>query len=204
MWEILAVAFTTVLAVISPGADFAMVTRNSVLHGRRAGLMTAAGIAAAVQVHVLYSMLGVALLLRSSPGWLWLVQLVGAAYLVHVGWKTCSSRADVYAPAGATALAPWRAFKTGFLTNALNPKTTLFVVSIYAQVVGPDTPVAVQAGYGLFMSLAHAVWFGVVARFLSHERVRARLLRRQGALNTVVGAVLMALGAALAWGPLAG
>ena len=67
MTELIAVAIITILAVISPGADFAMVTRNSYLYGRRAGLLAATGIALGVQVHVMYTMLGVGLLIAKSP-----------------------------------------------------------------------------------------------------------------------------------------
>jgi threonine/homoserine/homoserine lactone efflux protein len=56
------------------------------------------------------------------------------------------------------------AFRNGFFTNALNPKTTLFVVSVYTQVVHADTPIGIQIGYGLFMSVAHGMWFSLVAR----------------------------------------
>lgn len=85
MPELIAVAVITILAVISPGADFAMVTRNSYLHGRRAGLLAAAGIALGVQVHVLYTMLGVGLLIARSPALFLALKLLGAAYLIHVG-----------------------------------------------------------------------------------------------------------------------
>ncbi|MFC4623193.1 LysE family translocator [Comamonas nitrativorans] len=203
MLEIIAVVTITIFAVISPGADFAMVTRNSLLYGRRAGLLTSAGIATGVQLHVLYSMLGVALLLRSSPGWFWAIKLAGAAYLVYVGWQTFVSRISPGAINGNAwdAGIPARtAFKAGFFTNALNPKTTLFVVSVYAQAVGPDTPVAQQIAYGLFMSLAHLLWFSGVSIFLSDMRLRTRLLKHQVLLNRCIGVVLVGLGLALAFG----
>lgn len=199
MFELAAVATITILAVISPGADFAMVTRNSLLFGRRAGLLTSAGIAAGVQLHVLYSMLGVALLMRSSPGWFWLIQWAGAAYLVFIGWQTFRARTDAGADRSAPqTLSGVQALRAGFFTNALNPKTTLFVVSVYAQVVGPATPLPTQIAYGLFMSLAHGVWFGAVALLLSDERLRARLLQHQIWVNRCIGSVLVALGLALA------
>jgi len=199
--ELLAVATLTVLAVVSPGADFAMVTRNSLLHGRPAGLLSAVGVAAGVQLHVLYTMLGVGLLLRDAPGWLGVVRLVGAAYLVWMGWSTfraVPARDDGLAP--ARALGPWAALRMGFLTNALNPKTTLFVVSLYTQVVAPGTPAWQQAAYGLFMSAAHLVWFGMVTFLFSDTRLRAALLARQQAVNRVIGGVLVALGVWLAAG----
>jgi len=199
MIELVAVASITVLAVISPGADFAMVTRNSLLHGRRAGLLAAVGIASGVQLHVLYSMLGVALLIQQSPQWFDVIKLAGAVYLIFVGWQTIRSRtATDMSNNSQQRLSPLAAWRSGFFTNALNPKTTLFVVSVYAQVVQPGTPLLVQIGYGLFMSLAHWVWFSVVTVVFSEPRLRNQMLRRQVVLNGCIGGVLMALGLSLA------
>ncbi|MFF8030719.1 LysE family translocator [Streptomyces sp. NPDC016626] len=202
MTEVLAVAVITVLAVIAPGADFAMVVRNSYLYGRRTGLLGALGVAAGVLVHVTYTMLGVGLLIASSTFLFTVVKLVGAAYLVYVGVRTFRTRAEVTVDLGdRTGLTPFAALRTGFLTNVLNPKTTLFVVSTFAQVVSPGTPVLQQVGYGLFMSLAHLLWFGVVAVFFSHDRMRALMLRGQKVLNKVIGSVLAGLGVSLAFAP---
>ncbi|GAA2523316.1 MULTISPECIES: LysE family transporter [Streptomyces] len=202
MTEVLAVAVVTVLAVIAPGADFAMVVRGSYLYGRRTGLLGAVGVAAGVLVHVAYTMLGVGLLIASSTFLFTVVKLVGAAYLVYVGIRTFRTRTEVTVDLGnKTGLTPFAALRTGFLTNVLNPKTTLFVVSTFAQVVSPGTPVVQQVGYGLFMSLAHLLWFGVVALFFSHDRMRTLMLRGQKVLNKVIGSVLAGLGVSLAFAP---
>ncbi|PNV34758.1 lysine transporter LysE [Streptomyces sp. DH-12] len=202
MTEVLAVAAITVLAVIAPGADFAMVVRNSYLHGRRTGLLGAAGVAAGVLVHVTYTMLGVGLLIASSAFLFTVVKLTGAAYLVYIGVRTFRTRAEVTVDLErSTGLTPLAALRTGFLTNVLNPKTTLFVVSTFAQVVGPGTPVLQQAGYGLFMSLAHLLWFAAVALFFSHDRMRGLMLRGQRVLNKVIGTALAGLGVSLALAP---
>ncbi|MFJ3226618.1 LysE family transporter [Streptomyces sp. NPDC086783] len=202
MTEVLAVAVITVLAVIAPGADFAMIVRNSYLHGRRTGLLAATGVAAGVLVHVTYTMLGVGLLIASSTALFTAIKLVGAAYLVLVGVRTFRTRTRVEVDLRAgTGLGPLAALRAGFLTNVLNPKTTLFVVSTFAQVVGPGTPVLRQVGYGLFMSLAHLLWFAVVAVFFSHERMRSLMLRGQRVLNKVIGSVLAGLGVSLALAP---
>ncbi|MFF1272829.1 LysE family transporter [Streptomyces marokkonensis] len=202
MTEVLAVAVITVLAVIAPGADFAMVVRNSYLHGRRTGLLGALGVAAGVLVHVTYTMLGVGLLIASSAFLFTVIKLAGAAYLVYIGVRTFRTRGEVTVDLeNRTGLTPFAALRTGFLTNVLNPKTTLFVVSTFAQVVSPGTPLPQQAGYGLFMSLAHLLWFGVVAVFFSHDRMRGLMLRGQKVLNKVIGSVLAGLGVSLAFAP---
>jgi RhtB (resistance to homoserine/threonine) family protein len=201
--EILAVAVITVLAVIAPGADFAMVIRNSYLYGRTTGLLSATADAAGVLVHVTYTMLGVGLLIASSTFLFTVIKLVGAAYLVHVGVRTFRTREEVTVDLAqpTAAVTPLAALRSGFLTNVLNPKTTLFVVSTFAQVVSPGTPLVQQAGYGLFMALAHLLWFGVVAVFFSHDRMRAVMLRGQKALNKAIGSVLAGLGISLAFAP---
>ncbi|MFD7617830.1 LysE family translocator [Streptomyces sp. NPDC059802] len=198
MTELVAVAVITVLAVISPGADFAMVVRNSYLYGRTTGLMAAAGVAAGVLVHVTYTMLGVGLLIASSTALFTAIKLVGAAYLVHIGVRTFFARGDVDVDLESKPqLTRLGALRTGFLTNALNPKTTLFVVSTFTQVVGPETGVWQQAGYGLFMSAAHFGWFGLVALFFSNSRLRTSMLKWQKALNRGIGSVLVGLGVTL-------
>ncbi|WP_326603594.1 LysE family translocator [Streptomyces sp. NBC_01799] len=198
MTEIIAVAVITVLAVISPGADFAMVVRNSYLYGRTTGLLAATGVAAGVLVHVTYTMLGVGLLIASSTALFTAIKLAGAAYLVYIGVRTFFARNDLVVDLESKpALTRLGALRTGFLTNALNPKTTLFVVSTFTQVVGEHTGLWQQAGYGLFMSAAHLGWFALVALFFSHEQLRTAMLRWQKVLNRGIGSVLIGLGVTL-------
>jgi len=196
--ESLAVATITLLAAISPGPDFAMVTRNSYRSGRRSGLLSAAGIALGVQVHVLYTMFGVGLLMQHAGGLLAVVKGLGAAYLVWIGIQTLRKRATLPADQGAApALPPLKALRTGFLTNALNPKTTLFVVSTYTQVIDRHTPLLAQFGYGLFMSAVHFAWFALIACLVCTPSLRAAMLRRQCAVNRTIGVALCGLGMAL-------
>ncbi len=196
--ELLAVATITILAVISPGPDFAMVTRNSYLFGRRTGLLCALGIALGVQVHVAYTMFGVSLLMRHAHGLLSVVKVIGAAYLIWIGLQTLRNRTPLTVDtASAPAISGLAALRMGFLTNALNPKTTLFVVSTYTQVVNAHTPLAVQFGYGLFMSAAHLAWFSIVAWSFGSETLRSAMLKRQRLLDGVIGTTLCGLGVAL-------
>jgi len=196
MNEMLAVALITILAVISPGADFALVTRHSFLQGRKAGLAAALGIACGVQVHVCYTVLGIALVIVQSPPLLFAMKSLGAAYLIYLGLKafTNKTRLDLD---GGTEASLLSIFRRGFFTNALNPKTMLFVVSTYTQVVKPDSALLTNVAYGLFMSLSHWLWFSLVALFFSAELLRQRLLARQSILDKAIGAALMLLGAML-------
>lgn len=198
MHELLAVATITILAVISPGSDFAMITRNGYSFGRKTGLISALGIAAGVQVHVVYTVLGVAILITQSPTLFWMMKVVGAAYLMYLGYQSFSNRAalDTDGDAGSVPSA-WQAFGMGFLTNALNPKTMLFVVATFTQLVQLDASFWLNFAYGFWMSFAHWVWFSIVALVFSNKRLRAGMLARQRLLDKVIGVALLGLGASL-------
>lgn len=199
MTEWIAVITITLLAVISPGADFALVTRNSLLLSRRAGVLTALGIGLGVLIHVGYTLLGVGLLLQQST-WLFnTLKLAGAAYLIHLGVKMLLSNPDSTAPATLQAPpADSATLRTGLLTNALNPKTAVFIVSLFMQVVQPDTGLATQLGYGAFIALAHVGWFALVALCFSAGAVRERLLAARLWIDRLFGGLLIGFGTLLA------
>ncbi|MBR8209415.1 MULTISPECIES: LysE family translocator [Burkholderia] len=199
MTEWIVVVTITLLAVISPGPDFAMVTRNSLMLSRRSGVLTACGIGLGVTVHVCYTLLGVGLLIRQSP-WLFnAVKLIGAIYLIYLGAKMLLTKAGgVQADRRVAALSDLAALRTGFLTNALNPKTTVFIVSLFMQAVRPDTPLIVQLGYGAFIAAAHAGWFALVAMCFSATAVRDRLLSLRHWIDRTFGCLLVGFGVVLA------
>ncbi|SQI36695.1 threonine efflux system [Serratia plymuthica] len=84
------------------------------------------------------------------------------------------------------------------MTNVLNPKTTIFIVSLFMQVVNPQTPLSVQIGYGLFIAVAHILWFAAVALLFSAPGVNARLLRLRKGIDRAFGGLLIVFGALLA------
>ena len=200
MIEAVAVATITILAVISPGADFAMVTRNSMMRSRRAGVLTSVGIALGVLVHVAYSMAGIGLLISRSIVLFSAIKFAGAAYLIYLGITMLKARKSGAAAdtAEAAPLSDFAALRIGFLTNALNPKTTLFVVSLFTQVIHVDTPLLTQLGYGAFMSLAHLVWFVLVAFAFSSEAARRFVATSRHLIERAIGTVLLGLGITLA------
>ncbi|OMQ22816.1 LysE family translocator [Serratia oryzae] len=197
MTELLAVFIITLFAVISPGPDFAMVSRNSLLLSRRAGLLNACGIGASVLIHVSYTLIGVGMLILQSL-WLFSVfKIVSAIWLVYLGVSLLRQANHPLRPQTSAPSDDLSALKTGFLTNLLNPKATLFIVSLFVQVVNPQTPLAVQIGYGLFISLAHVAWFSLVALFFSSPGINAQFLRIRKTIDRLFGGVLIVFGTLL-------
>ncbi len=200
--EFMTVALVHLLAVASPGPDFAVVVRESVAQGRRAGSWTALGVGCGIFVHVAYSLLGIGLIVSQSIVLFNLFKWLAAAYLVYLGWRALRARPmNLEAIDGANApvaRSAWRAFVIGFVTNGLNPKATLFFLSLFTVVISPDTPLLVQAGYGLYLAGATALWFLLVAWLFSRGRVRAGFARLGHWFDRLTGAVLIGLGARLA------
>ena len=200
--EFLTVALIHLLAVASPGPDFAVVVRESVAHGRRAGTWTALGVGSAIFLHVGYSLLGIGLIVSQSIVLFNVLKWLAAAYLLYIGFKAL--RAKPAAPGDeAVATLPVErsagaAYRAGFMTNGLNPKATLFFFSLFTVVINPHTPLAVQAGYGVYLAVATAAWFCLVALLFSQQRVRAGFARMGHWFDRTMGAVLIALGVKIA------
>ena len=195
MSEWIAVITITILACISPGPDFAMVSRNGLLLSRRAGVLTAAGIGMGVLVHVCYTLLGLGLVLQQTP-WLFnALKLAGAAYLVYLGIQMLRSKPAIeQLGAPPPAMSDLAALRTGFLTNALNPKTSIFIVSLFMGVIQPDTALTMQIAYGLFIAGAHAMWFSLVALCFSAGMVREKLVAARQWIDRVFGGLLVSFG----------
>lgn len=196
------VALAHLLAVASPGPDFAIVLKQSLTHGRRTAIWTSLGIGVAILLHVTYSLLGLGLLIRSSPLWFTLVKYAGAAYIAWLGVQALRTKPfePTAANRGGAPLLPkpHGAFATGFLTNALNPKATLFFISLFVLVVSPTTPKLIQAGYGLWMSLATMAWFTFVSVVFTREDVRGKFLRHGHWIDRALGVVFLAFALSLA------
>ena len=196
------VALAHALAVASPGPDFAIVLKQSVAHGRRTAIWTSVGVGTAISLHVGYSLLGLGLLIRSSELWFNLVKIAGALYIAWLGVQSLRTRRrDGASLAVDTVRLPSShgAFATGFLTNALNPKCTLFFLSLFILVVSPATPKLIQAGYGLWMVMATMGWFSLVSVFFTREDVRGGFLRHGHWIDRALGVVFLAFSARLAF-----
>ncbi|MDV3502396.1 LysE family translocator [Marinobacter sp. M-5] len=204
--EFLTVALVHLLAVASPGPDFAVILRQALCQSRRNALLTAAGVGAGILVHVTYSLLGIGLLIQQSLLLFNILKVVGALYLSWIAIQCLRARAGGVQVAAEPALAQrgLAAFRLGFLTNTLNPKATLFFVSLFSIVISPGTPVALQTAYGVYMALATGLWFALVATFFTLPRVRRGFNRFGHWLDRLMGGVLLLLAGQLLFSTVSG
>ncbi|WP_223487341.1 LysE family translocator [Pseudomonas sp. A-RE-19] len=195
--EFLALATIHFLAVVAPGPDFAVTIRQSVRFGRLVGICTALGIGAGISVHVLYTLLGVGALMHTTPWLLTVAKVVGGAYILYLGVSLLRSKpksaieGDKGEEASIEQQTLFKAFSTGFLTNATNPKATLFFLAIFTTIISATTPLQIQALYGLWMCFVNALWFVIVALFFSSARVRLLFMRMGHWFERTMGVILI-------------
>ncbi|PKH88675.1 LysE family translocator [Colwellia sp. Bg11-28] len=193
MAEIIAVSTIAIFMAMLPGADFVMVTRTSIYNGRFAGLYMSLGMCLSVCIHASYSIAGLAVVIANSPWLFSAIKYLGAAYLIYIAWQLLTTRESLNKDqsSSTTQMSPFMALRLGFTCNMLNPKTSIFFLSIFTQVVSIDTPIIMQISYGLIIVLAHFIWYSGVALLLSHPSILPRFNRQKQKVDKVAGFVLM-------------
>ncbi|MEW6168661.1 MAG: LysE family transporter [Pseudomonadota bacterium] len=192
-----AVASAHALGVISPGPDFAMVTRQSLALGRSAGVWTAAGIGSGILFHVGYGLFGLRWITQRWPWSLDAIALAGAAFLLWMGLQALRAQAlpqqEDATPAAQRGDA-WRHYLVGLATNVLNPKATLFFVALFTTVVAGPVSAPMMLALAAWLPLSTFAWFATVALLLSHPGLRRGLRRHAHRLDRAMGAILLLLG----------
>lgn len=189
----------TFVFVATPGSTTAVVVRNTLDQGRRAGLFSAAGAAVANATHAAVAGLGGAALLRAWPGALDAIRALGAAYLAWLGvrslWLAWQGQAPLVAALSEPHRAEHASFREGLAVNLFGPATLTFYLTAVPTFVRPSWPSWAYAGLAAcHVSMAfgcHATWA------LALDRLRM-LFRRRGPrrlLGVVTGLALLALAA---------
>jgi RhtB (resistance to homoserine/threonine) family protein len=190
----------SVLLIVIPGPDTAVVMKNALLGGRRAGVQAALGVTLGLAVWTLAAAAGLAALLQASEIAFTALKLVGAAYLVWIGVQLLRTReAAVVGEAAPRRVAGARALRQGLLTDLGNPKVGVFFTSFLPQFIHGDGAAfpallalgAIFAGLTLAWLAAYGVAVGHAAAFIRRPRVRR-------ALDRITGAVFVGFGVTLA------
>ena len=196
----------SLLLIVTPGQDMALVMRNTLLGGRASGIATSVGVAVGLALWAFATSAGVAAILVASEPVFAALKIAGAAYLVFLGLHA------VYAAAvGGSAREPrgeihatrrsdvWIALRQGLVSNLGNPKIAVFFTSLLPQFTLPgDTSFAsLLALGGVFCGLTLA-WLVIYAACIAKAGVVLRRPRVRRTIEGLVGAVLVGLGLRLA------
>ena len=192
------------IVIVVPGPDTAVVTKNVLVHGRRAALGASLGVSAGLAVWTVAAAVGVASVLRASAVAFTVLKLVGALYLIWLGLQALRAARLAARHEGSfldarPVLGAVGGFRQGFFSDLANPKIGVFFTSLLPQFVAPGHPVLLPfLALGAVFVLMTIVWLSAyclvaawAAETLQRPRVRA-------ALDRLTGVVLIAIGLRLA------
>lgn len=153
-------------ALMLPGPDFVAVVRNTIAHGKRAGILTAVGVSMGITLYAAASALGLSALLNRIDGLELLVRTAGALFLAYLGIRLLLTTAPPPAleqtvsksPAG-----PANPVLMGLLVNLTNPKAIIFFASIFGSAIRPQTPQWVLIAVIAVVGLSGLLWFSTVS-----------------------------------------
>lgn len=190
--------------VLTPGPNMMYLVSRSITQGRRAGLVSLAGVAAGFTVYLPAANLGLSVVFLAVPALYAAVRLAGAAYLGWLAWKALRpGGVSVFAPREVPPDSPRRLFTMGLLTNLLNPKIAVMYLSLIPQFVDLRAGHVLLQGFvlgGVQVAVSVAVNAALV---LGAGSVAVLLSRRPAWLRAqryVMGSVLGALAVSLALG----
>ena len=195
------------LLVMLPGPDFALVSRVALLEGARPAKAAACGVALGVTVHTACAIAGISAVIAASAPLFQLLKYVGAAFLFWMGIQAFRQKAQPLQEGAVRAgdatvshaVSLRRAFRQGFLTNALNPKAILIFLTLLPQFMVSGLAATPQLlEMGLIIAILCLVWYLFLAQILGRVRRVFANPRFQLWLHRVTGAVFLGFGLRLA------
>ena len=192
------------IVIVVPGPDTAVVTKNVLIHGRRAAFGTSLGVSAGLSVWTVAAAVGVASVVRASAVAFTVLKLVGALYLIWLGLQALRAAARSGSAAGMStgdrpAMSALGGFRQGFLSDLANPKIGVFFTSLLPQFVSPGHAVLLPfLALGAVFVLMTVLWLSVYCLVAARAAETLQRPRVKAALDRVTGVVLIALGLRLA------
>lgn len=200
---LVAIALADLLAIVSPGPAFLLVSRTAASHSRARGMATGAGVGAAITLWAAAATFGVAAVLARFATLYGLLQLAGGAYLIWLGlaaWHDAGRAGERpqggearHAAAGGAR--HHRAMLTGFLLTLGNPKVVVFFSSIFVTLLPADAPPWVRAAAIGVIAVQECTWYVLLAAVFAQPRMQAGYARLRGGIDRAVGTALVAAGA---------
>ncbi len=191
------IAIMHFVAVISPGPDFAVVLKQSLQKGLSSALWTSFGISVGILLHVAYSILGISLLINTTPWMYHGLLYIAAAYFIYIGVSALrsqpSSENSVNQKARNVSSRWYKDFGLGFLTNGLNPKATLFFLALFSAAIPEQTELATKVFYGVYLAVATALWFFFLSYVSNIRSIRNGYQRYGYFFDRLMGVVLISM-----------
>jgi threonine efflux protein len=190
---LLTIALLHWIVLITPGANVLLVSQLAASGHRRSAVFAGLGVSVVALLWALLAILGVNALFAAQPAMRLGLQIGGSLYLLYIAqrlWRSGSAAT----PKEASPLAPSQAFRLGFLTNILNPKSALFFGSVFASALPGEPGIPLLATAVLLVFINALCWHALLAVAFSNARVQAVYAQQRALLNKLAGAAVGAMG----------
>ena len=191
--QFLTIAIAHLLAVVSPGPDFILISRQTIKYGRKVSIYTSLGIAVGILFHISYCVIGIEILLEQNYFTNILTILCGS-YLLYLGLSSflISNKQvyDVQDNVSKISITNLKAFMLGFFTNILNIKATLFFLSLYS-FLGYETDIKTKWFYGIWMTIITGLWFILLSIFMTNKILSKTHNKYYILMNKMMGIILI-------------
>ncbi|RPA61918.1 LysE family translocator [Shewanella frigidimarina] len=201
-----------IVALMSPGPDFAIIVKMATQQTRLTALYCALGIAVAILIHTFLSLMGISVMIQQSHVAFMAVQLIGSSYLAWMGYgalksaitSIISKRRNVDTPsmqqnvAKAALVSSLKGFKIGLYTNLLNPKALIFFITLFSVLITPLVNYQTKIAATVLLFVLSLAWFSLLALILSKPRVQQKLLAANTVIDLLVGIIFIAVAVTIA------
>lgn len=203
-YTLLSFAIIASLLVMSPGPNGVLILKTVPASGRAAGFANIAGFVTAFYVHGLLSILGISVLLVQSANAFFVVKIIGAAYLCWLGFKALfeawngvsAEHNDKHKPRIRSLK---KAYIEGFLTNALNPKVSMFYLAAFPQFISQaNGAVSTSLTLVSIHAVINVIWFSAMVLLFARLAGAAKNKLFQRWVKSITGFVFIGFGAKLA------
>ena len=176
MNEFITVIVLHLFAVMSPGPDYILITRQSIRYGRRVALWSAGGIGVGILFHSFLAVTGILFLIASNESYLLFLKLICSVYLLYLGISSIINTSDFNK--NRVEDNKWsntNGFVAGMLTNITNVKALLFFITLFGVVLNGKTQGNLMF-YGLYMAIATFIWFSLLSYIFTSDAFKAQFL----------------------------
>lgn len=193
------------LLVISPGPNGFLIAKTVPLSGQKAGFANILGFVTTFYLHGTLSIFGISVLLIQSAQAFFVFKMLGAAYLFWIGikaligaFKVNNSKSLTSDQKNVKPISMYTAFSEGFLTNAINPKVSMFYLAAFPQFISVNETAISAYALVTVHALINLIWFTTMIVMLSCIKNATNNMSFKRCLNSITGVVFIAFGTKLA------
>lgn len=138
--QLLLFAFAAFVLVLTPGPNMIYLVTRSVTQGKKAAMISLAGVACGFLFHITLVSFGLTAILMAVPFAYTTLKTIGVLYLLYLAWQAVKPGGKNVFEKG-TSLdhdTPAKLFSMGLFTSVLNPKIAVFYLSFFPQFIKPE------------------------------------------------------------------